>query len=75
MKPLLTTDIFRSKAIELKPAYQPFLSLIRKWISAESRQEDGLSHRGCRRGDHPPHAPAAVINLGGAREAVTITAA
>lgn len=34
-------DTFRSKAIELKPAYQPFLSLIRKRISAPSRQEDG----------------------------------
>lgn len=33
MKPLLMADTFRSKAIELKPAHQPFLSLIRKCIS------------------------------------------
>lgn len=36
MKPLLTADVFRSKAIELKPAYQPFLSLIRKGRSVRT---------------------------------------
>lgn len=47
MKPLLTVDIFRSKAIELKPAYQPFLSLIRKWCSVQRiTREDWLSHSG-----------------------------
>lgn len=75
MKPLLTVDVFRSKAVELKPAYQPFLSLIRKWIwERKCRREGGLSHGGCRRGNHL-HVPAAVINLGNVREAITIMAA
>lgn len=47
MKPLLMVDTFRSKAIELKPAHQPFLSLIRKCCSVwKLTGVEGLSHRG-----------------------------
>lgn len=79
MKSLLTMDTFRSKAVELKPAYQPFLSLISKRISAPSRQEDGSYTKAVRTGlgvgGAHPRAPAVVINLGHAREAITMMAA
>lgn len=79
MKSLLTMDTFRSKAVELKPAYQPFLSLISKRISAPSRQEDGSYTKAVRTGlgvgGAHPRAPAVVINLGHAREALTMMAA
>lgn len=72
-------DTFGSKAVELKPAYQPFLSLISKRVSAPSRQEDGSYTKAVRTelgvGGAHPHVLAAVINLGRAGEAVTMMAA
>lgn len=73
MKPLLTVDIFRSKAIELKLAYQPLLSLIRKWCWVQSPWEGQLTQEGA--GGERPHAPAGGINSGTVQWAITIMAA